>query len=321
MRRLAIACALACALTASAGAALRQSAPVTQLMPSVSYQRQVTFTPRGPVVLNVVTGPRPGGLYSLKPVLSNNALIGRAKLTDMEKGVSTQATAVGVNGDLFTLATGIPSGVLMRSGVLDSPPLAKRSSVGIGSDGSLHVDRIAYSGYWRGSGQRRNVLLNQPATTQGVTTLYTSAFGPTTPAETVSVLETTLVAVPGERSEHRSRRHRDLDGAERRRADPARRRGARRARRADDVPHRRGARRQPGHRAPDADAELGRDRRCDRRRSACSSATARPCSAPTSSSRRTRWRPAARAPRWASSPTAASCSSPSTAARRATASA
>ncbi len=196
MRRLAIACALACALTASAGAALHQSAPVTQLMPGVAYQRQVTFTPRGPVVLNVVTGPRPGGLYALKPVLSNNALIGRAKLTDMEKGISTQATAVGVNGDLFTLATGIPSGVLMRGGVLDSPPLAKRSSIGIGSDGTLHVDRIAYSGYWKGSGQRRNVLLNQPATTQGVTTLYTSAFGPTTPVEKVSVLEETLASFP-----------------------------------------------------------------------------------------------------------------------------
>ncbi len=196
MRLFAATCVVACAATASAGAALRQSAPVTQLMPGVSYQRQVTFTPRGPVVLNVVTGPRPGGLYALKPVLSNNALIGRARLTDMEKGVSTQATAVGVNGDLFTLATGIPSGVLMRGGVLDSPPVSKRSSVGIGADGSLHVDRIAYSGYWKGSGSRRPVLLNQPATTQGVTTLYTSAFGPTTPIEKVSVLEATLGQFP-----------------------------------------------------------------------------------------------------------------------------
>ena len=196
MRSLAVTCVLACVLPGTAGAALRQSAPATVLMPGVSYQRQVTFTPRGPVVLNVVFGPRPGGLYSLEPVLSNNALIGRAKVTDMEKGLSASATAVGVNGDLFALATGIPSGVLMRGGVLDSPPLAKRSSIGIGSDGSLHVDRIAYSGYWKGSGQRRAVLLNQPATTQGVTTLYTSAYGPATPVEKVSVLETTLSSFP-----------------------------------------------------------------------------------------------------------------------------
>ncbi len=84
----------------------------------------------------------------------------------------------------------------MRGGVLDSSPSAKRSSVGIGADGSLHVDRIAFSGYWKGSGQRRAVLLNQPATTQAVTTLYTSAFGPTTPAEQVSVLEETLSPFP-----------------------------------------------------------------------------------------------------------------------------
>jgi hypothetical protein len=192
MRLLAAACVLACAFAASAGAAPRQSAPVIGLMPGVTYQRQVTFTPRGPVVLNVVTGPRPGGLYAMKPVLSNNALIGRQKLTEMEKGLATSATAVGVNGDLFTLATGIPSGVLMRGGILDTPPIVKRSSIGIGADGLLHVDRIAYSGFWKGVGQRRSVLLNGPATTQGVTTLYTSAYGPTTPIEQVSVLEDTL---------------------------------------------------------------------------------------------------------------------------------
>ena len=196
MRSLAVTCAAACILTATAGAAVRQGTPVTLLMPGVTYQRQVTFTPRGPVVLNVVIGPRPGGLYALKPVLSNNALIGRQKVTDMEKAISPSATAVGVNGDLFTLATGIPSGVLMRGGALDSPPVAKRSSVGIGADGSLHVDRIAYSGYWKGSGQRRTVLLNQPATTQAGTTLYTSAYGPTTPVEKVSVVEATLSPFP-----------------------------------------------------------------------------------------------------------------------------
>ncbi len=196
MRSLAVTCAAACVLAAAAGAAVRQGTPPTLLMPGVTFQRQVTFTPRGPVVLNVVLGPRPGGLYALMPVLSNNALIGRAKVTDMEKAISPSATAVGVNGDLFALATGIPSGVLMRGGALDSPPLAQRSSVGIGADGSLHVDRIAYSGYWKGSGQRRSVLLNQPATTQGVTTLYTSAYGPTTPVEKVSVLEETLSPFP-----------------------------------------------------------------------------------------------------------------------------
>jgi len=106
MRLLAATCAAACGAAAWAGGASAQGTPATLLMPGVTYQRQVTFTPRGPVVLNVAIGPRPGGLYALDPVLSNNALIGRQRLTDMEKGLSASATAIGVNGDLFAPATG-----------------------------------------------------------------------------------------------------------------------------------------------------------------------------------------------------------------------
>ena len=155
----------------------------------------------------------------------------------------------------------------MRGGVLDAPPNAKRSSIGIGADGSLHVDRIAYSGYWQGSGQRRAVLLNQPAATQGGTTLYTSACGPTTPVEKVSVLEVDALAVPGERAEHRPRRDRDRDlaGRRRRRSRPAARCSSPAARRRRFL----GAEAPVGSqvtRPPDPDAELGRDRRRDRRR-------------------------------------------------------
>ena len=77
MRRAATAilAVLACAAPAS-GAAPRFAKRVggTQtLMPSVTYQRLVQFTPHGPVVYHVLTAPRPGGLYALRPVLSNNA--------------------------------------------------------------------------------------------------------------------------------------------------------------------------------------------------------------------------------------------------------
>ena len=105
----------------------------TQLLPGVSYSRQVEFTPRGPVVVHVVTAPRPGGLYGLQPLLSNNAIVGRERLTSIERGLSGGATAVGITGDLFA-ANGQPSGILMRSGALDSPPLETRSSVGIALD-------------------------------------------------------------------------------------------------------------------------------------------------------------------------------------------
>ena len=51
--------------------ALAQDSVPPLLLPGVTYTKRVQFTPHGPVVLNVVTAPKPGGLYSLAPVLSN----------------------------------------------------------------------------------------------------------------------------------------------------------------------------------------------------------------------------------------------------------
>ncbi|MDQ3822237.1 MAG: hypothetical protein M3321_03225, partial [Actinomycetota bacterium] len=153
----------------------------TLLMPGVSYSKQVEFTTHGPVAFHVVNAPRPGGLYALKPVLSNNAIVGRERVTSMQRSVSTTATVAGVNGDLFAWADGRPSGMLMRSGVLDSPPHADRSSVGINGDGALRVERVAFTGMWRGAGQRRLLRLNQPPAANGVS-IFTPSWGPATPA-------------------------------------------------------------------------------------------------------------------------------------------
>jgi len=161
--------------------ALAQGSASTLLMPGVTYTKRVQFTPHGPVVLNVITAPRPGGLYSLQPVLSNESILGREKVTDMEKRMSASATVAGVNGDLFNWNDGHPSGVLIRNGVLEHPPLADRSSIGIGADGALHVDRVSLLGYWRGIGQRLRVGLNDPPSENGFS-LFTRAYGATTPA-------------------------------------------------------------------------------------------------------------------------------------------
>ena len=122
-----------------AGIAVAFAAPalaVTQvLMPNVSYSRQVQFTAHGPVVLHVITAPRPGGLYALKPILSNGAITGTERVTSMQKDISGTATVAGVNGDLFNFNDGHPSGMLMQGGVLQSPPYRFRSSVGITADG------------------------------------------------------------------------------------------------------------------------------------------------------------------------------------------
>jgi hypothetical protein len=165
------------ALLASLGAAFAAPArAATQvLMPNVSYSRQVQFTAHGPVVIHVITAPRPGGLYALKPILSNGAILGRERVTSMQKDISNSATLAGVNGDLFNFNDGHPGGMLMQAGVLQSPPYRARSSVGIAADGKLNVGRVSFFGYWQGLGQRRPLTgLNQPPRGDG-TSLFTPA--------------------------------------------------------------------------------------------------------------------------------------------------
>ena len=70
----------------------------------MTYQEDVQFTPHGPVAIRVVTGPRPTGLYRLEPALSNETVTGRETLTSMERRLSSQGTAVGINADYFTFS-------------------------------------------------------------------------------------------------------------------------------------------------------------------------------------------------------------------------
>jgi flagellar hook assembly protein FlgD len=194
-RRAAIVVLLALVAPAAARA---QGDDRSLLMPGVSYTRDVEFTPHGPVVIHVLNAPRPGGLYGLKPVLSNDLIVGRETVTSMQKRASAGATVAGVNGDLFNFRDGHPSGVLMRNGVLDSPPLAERSSTAITADGTIRVDRARYIGYWRGTGQRRALNFNQPPGANGVS-LYTPSWAPTTPPfgdTTEAVLSSFPVARP-----------------------------------------------------------------------------------------------------------------------------
>jgi hypothetical protein len=189
LRKLLIAAVALAFAAAPAQGASKQVSAQSLLMPGVSYQRQVEFTPHGPVVLDVVTTPKPdGSLYTLAPVLSNNAIVGTEKLTDMQKALSATTTTVGVNGDFFTPSPGKPSGILMRGGILESAPVSNRSSLGIAADGMLTVRTVAFDGTWRGNNQRRQLDLNAPPV-NGHTTLYTAAWGPSTPVETGVVVD------------------------------------------------------------------------------------------------------------------------------------
>ena len=187
LRKLSIGALLALAVAAPATAQ-------TTLMPGVTYERGVQFTPHGPVAIHVVRGPRPTGLYALRPVLSNETISGLERLTSMQKRLSAGATMVGVNGDFFA-PSGRPSGVLMRGGIVESPPYGDRSSTGVTPEGALDIRRVEFFGTWRGLGQRRTLNdLNQVPGPNGVS-LFTSSYGPATPAQS-GVTEAVISPLP-----------------------------------------------------------------------------------------------------------------------------
>jgi hypothetical protein len=153
-------------------------------MPGIRYIREKRTVGGAPVVFHVVLGPKPGGLYGLRPVLSNELVSGKETLTSMQRRLLRRNNLVGVNGDLFNWTTGHPSGIFVRGGVVASRPLPGRSSLGIGLDGLLRVARIQYAGTFQfdGHGIRGLKEFNRPITARRGFTLFTSAWGVTRPA-------------------------------------------------------------------------------------------------------------------------------------------
>lgn len=205
LRKLLIATVLVALVSTAAASAARGrhwrtrqvSVTTTELMPGVTYQREVEFTPAGPVVLDVVTTPKPDGtVYSLAPALSNESLAGTEKLTAIESRLDADATTVGIDGDYYNPKTGAPSSILMRGGVLDSEPNSGRSSLGIAADGTLQMARVASTGTWQGSAGLRPLTLNSRT---GKFTLYTPSFGSTTPVES-GVFEVVISSFPPTRA-------------------------------------------------------------------------------------------------------------------------
>jgi len=175
LRRVLIAVLLAGVFAASANASSQT------LIPGLNYSRQLLFTPHGPVVVHVIVAPRPGGLWDLRPVLSDNAISGKQRLTGIERAASPSATVAGINADFFNAADGRPDGIVMQNRVLHSVPNSARSSIGIEPNGTLDIRHAAWNAFWQGRGQRRPLTgLNEPANRGGIT-LYTPVWGPATP--------------------------------------------------------------------------------------------------------------------------------------------
>ena len=158
-------------------------AAVTQLMPGVSYQRILRWTPAGPVEMYVVTAPKPLGLYKLMPLLSNGTIIGRETVSAMEHDVSTQMTTVGVNGDFFHWTGGWPSGLLIRNGVVEHQSALGRASLGVDNGATLHTEKVPWFGRWHGpDGVWYPVSqLNEPPRANAAA-LFTPVWGGDTPS-------------------------------------------------------------------------------------------------------------------------------------------
>jgi flagellar hook assembly protein FlgD len=188
--------AFICCLLAGIFVSPAAAAAPKLLMPGVTYEKRLQFTRFGPMRLHILSAPKPDGvLYKLQPALSNGAVVGRERVTAMQKRAEQSSTTAGVNGDLFTWADGIPSSGLIQDGVLKTTPHPKRSMVGVDTSGNLRVERVAMRGTWQGAGPRRPVHLINRAPGANGTTLYTPAYGPTTPA-TSGVVEAVLSPFP-----------------------------------------------------------------------------------------------------------------------------
>jgi hypothetical protein len=171
----------------------------TQLMPGVTYDRILRWSSAGPVIMHVVTAPKPEGLYRLMPLLSNGTITGRETVSSMQRATSAQLTTVGVNGDFFSWTGGWPSGLLMRGGVVEHQSALGRAAVGIDTAATLHADRVPWLGRWRGPDNVWYPVsqLNEPPR-QNAVALFTPVWGKATPPVngTVVVLEPFPPAAP-----------------------------------------------------------------------------------------------------------------------------
>ena len=189
--------AVSCVATVGLLATDSQAAS-TVLWPGVTHARTVEFTNHGPVVLNVIAGPRPGGLTTLEPLLSNDSVLGRETVSSMQRRVPDGVTA-GVNADFSRFDNGRVSGIFMRRGDLAAGPNAQRSSVGVLTDGTLDIRKIGLRATWAGTIVHPLAGLNDPPAAGGAA-VYTAGYGQATPAvpgSTAAVLFPFPLVTPG----------------------------------------------------------------------------------------------------------------------------
>ena len=141
---------------------------------------RVQFTPHGPVAIHVVRARARRALRAAAGALERDDPRPRDGHLDAEAALAARDDGRHQRR-LLRSDTGRPSGVLIRDGVVDSPPYGDRSSVGISPDGTLDVRRVEFFGTWRGLGQRRRSRPEPGAGAERLS-LFTPSYGATTPA-------------------------------------------------------------------------------------------------------------------------------------------
>ena len=170
-------------LAVAAAAAFPSAASGVELAPGVVYKREVRSIGGHRVVVHVLKAPKPGGLYDLKPVLSNGLVTGRETVSSMQRRLSSRATLAGVNGDLFNWGSGRPSGIFLRKNLLSTRAFYNRSTLGIGVDGLLRTGFVRYTGTWQFGSNKERILreFNHPLEQDSGVILYSPTWGPRTP--------------------------------------------------------------------------------------------------------------------------------------------
>jgi hypothetical protein len=168
----------------------------TELVPGITYTRETRWTSAGPLVVHVLTGPRPGGLHAIRPVLAHGRVSGRETVSSMQRRLSNRATVAGVNGDFFGLLRTAPNGIFMQRGALATTPHRGRSSLGVSLTGDVRVRRYRDRSVWTVPGFRGHGLtdLNRRLLEPGFA-LFTPAWGTATP-ESRRVFDVVLAHMP-----------------------------------------------------------------------------------------------------------------------------
>ena len=203
-------------------------------MPGVTYEKRLQFTRFGPMRLHILTAPKPdGSLYRLQPVLSNGSVLGRERVTTMQRRADCELDCRRRQRRSLHLGRR-HSEQRADPGrrAEDDSASASRSMIGVDVVGNLRVEKIAMLGTWQGSGPRRPVhLVNRRAGAERDDPLHPGLRPDHAGDERRD--RGRAVAVPGRDAEHGPGRLRHGDEA-RRDADPAGRRcaGGERHRRA-----------------------------------------------------------------------------------------